>query len=322
MDNFRKDKDLELINMSDVEVQEVRWLWYPYIPYGKVTIIHGDPGQGKTTFVLQLAAILSRGDNLPFSNQKSEPTDIIYQSAEDGLADTIKPRLEEANADCSKIHIIDESKSPLSMLDERIEKAIRVTGARVFILDPMQAYLGSRVDMHRANEVRPILKRLSNIAEKYNCAIILIGHMNKSSGSKSAYRLLGSVDFQASARSILIVGRVGDSKEKRGVAHEKSNLAIEGKTIGFELSEENGFLWTGYLDITVNELLSEYSRETKLQMAEKLLEENLRDGQIKSKDLFSKAQAIGVSPRTLEQAKTNMGVKSKRIGKSSYWYMP
>ena len=191
--------ELKIISMDEVAVEEVEWLWYPYIPFGKLTIIHGDGGEGKTTLILRLAALLSRGAKLPCDDTEREPIKVIYQTAEDGLGDTIKPRLLAGDADCSQIKVIDESEAALTMLDERVEKAIAETGARVIILDPMQAYIGARVDMNRANEVRAILSQLGRIAEKYSCAIILVGHLNKAQGNKSNYRGLGSVDFQASS---------------------------------------------------------------------------------------------------------------------------
>ena len=223
--------------MDEIPATEVGWLWYPYIPYGKITIVHGDPGDGKTMMILQLAAILSRGDKLPCDDTEREPIRIIYQTAEDGLGDTIKPRLLAANADCTQIKVIDESEAVLSMLDERIEQAIIETGAKVIILDPVQAYIGSQIDMNRANEVRNVLSQLGRVAEKYGCAVILVGHLNKVQGGKANYRGLGSIDFQATARSVLIVGRLKENKEVRVVAHEKSSLAPEGEPIAFELNK-------------------------------------------------------------------------------------
>ena len=235
--------ELKILNMDEIPATEVGWLWYPYIPYGKITIVHGDPGDGKTMMILQLAAILSRGDKLPCDDTEREPIRIIYQTAEDGLGDTIKPRLLAANADCTQIKVIDESEAALSMLDERIEQAIIETGAKVIILDPVQAYIGSQIDMNRANEVRNVLSQLGRVAEKYGCAVILVGHLNKVQGGKANYRGLGSIDFQATARSVLIVGRLKENKEVRVVAHEKSSLAPEGEPIAFELSKETGFVW-------------------------------------------------------------------------------
>ena len=197
---------LKMIRMSEVQSQEIEWLWYPFIPYGKLTIIQGDPGDGKTTMVLNLAAKLSKGEALDENMKVTEPVNVIYQTAEDGLADTVKPRLELA--DCERIIVIDESDKSLSMVDERLEQAIVRTGARLLILDPIQAYLGGGMDMNRANEARDMTKKLGALAEKTKCAIILIGHMNKASGNKAAYRGMGSIDFFAVARSVLLVGRV------------------------------------------------------------------------------------------------------------------
>lgn len=204
--------DLKIISMDTIQSEEIKWLWYPYIPYGKLTIVQGDPGEGKTTFALNLAAKLSLGENFENDSESEdrEPINVIYQTAEDGLADTVKPRLEAAGADCSKILVIDESEKSLSMKDDRIEQTLEQTHAKLLILDPIQAYLGDNVDMNRANETRNVTKRIAALAERTGCAIILIGHMNKGGGQKAAYRGIGSIDFFAIARSVLLVARVPD----------------------------------------------------------------------------------------------------------------
>ena len=243
---------LKLLTMSDIPAEEVRWLWYPYLPRGKITIIQGDPGEGKTTFVLALAALLTRGLPMPGCTESRPPMNIIYQTAEDGLADTVKPRLTALGADCSKVLVIDESERELTLSDRRLAQAIQETDAGLFVLDPIQAYLGDGVDMHRANEVRPIFKRLGQLAEQTGCAIVLVGHMNKMQGVKSAYRGLGSIDFRAAARSVLLVGRSKDDEQVRVVVHDKSSLAPEGKSILFSLHSDTGFSWSGFCDTTAN----------------------------------------------------------------------
>ena len=159
--------------MSNVEVEEIKWVWYPYIPYGKITVVQGDPGEGKTTFVLALIALLTNGEPLPEEEQTNEPINVIYQTAEDGLNDTIKPRLLSVGANCERVLVIDENEIVLILSDERLEQAINETSAKVIVLDPIQAYLGSDVDMHRANEIRPIMKRLSLLAERTGFAFLL-----------------------------------------------------------------------------------------------------------------------------------------------------
>lgn len=322
----KQNVELKLIHMEDVVSKEVEWLWYPYIPYGKITIIEGDPGEGKTTMVLKLAAALSRGLPLPCDDDKEyEPIHIIYQTAEDGIEDTIKPRLVKAGADCSMIRVIDETDKELSMTDDRLEQAIIETGARLIILDPIQAYIGATVDMHRANEIRPVLKHLGIIAEKHNCAIILIGHMNKASGSKSTYRGLGSVDIQATARSVLLVARLRDKPNIRIMAHDKSSLAPAGDAIGFEMTEDSGMVCIGPYDITIDELLSgnEGRGKKKLDIAENFIKEYFGPNKIiPSNEIMMEAAKRSIKRNTLLSAKKKLGItsdKEKAEDGTIYW---
>jgi len=316
-------QQLRLISMSDIQAEAVKWLWYPYLPRGKITIVQGDPGEGKTTLVLALTALLTTGRPLPESNVPVPPMNVIYQTAEDGLADTIKPRLTAMGADCSRVLVIDESKKELTLRDERLEEAVKETGAGLIVLDPLQAYLGDGVDMHRANEVRPVFKKLCAMAERTGCAVVLIGHMNKMQGAKSSYRGLGSIDFRAAARSVLLVGRSKENPELRIIAHDKSSLAPEGASIAFELNPETGFQWKGCCDITADELLSGTGCvQTKTTLMEDALKELLRNGPVSAEDIQKRADEMSVSQRTLMIAKKNLGVLSERQCGRWLWRLP
>lgn len=317
-----KEINLKLINMSEVEVETVEWLLYPFIPFGKITILEGDPGEGKTTVMLQIIAKLTKGESvLPSEEKNREPMKVIYQTAEDGLGDTIKPRLLSAEADCNNILVIDDSDKALTVSDERLEEAVRQTNAKLIVLDPLQGYLGAEVDMHRANEIRPLMHRLSTLADKYKCAVVLIGHMNKSSVGKSNYRGLGSIDIHAAARSVVLCGRVKDEPEIRVLCQIKSSLAPERTPIAFRLSEEKGFEWIGEYDITADELLSGDVRGSKIREATKFLEEFLKDGQKYSKEIEEEASARGIKKKTLWNAKNSMNIDSVKVGNRWYWML-
>ena len=312
--------ELQMIKMSEIQSQEVAWLWFPFIPYGKLTIVQGDPGDGKTTLVLNIAAKLSKGEGLDSKMKLTEPLNVIYQSAEDGLADTVKPRLETAGANCENISVIDESIKSLSMIDERLEEAVIRTKAKLLILDPIQAYLGGGMDMNRANEARDMTKKLATLAEKYQCAIVLVGHMNKAAGNKAAYRGMGSIDFFAVARSVLLVGRVEGEANIRAVVQIKNNLAAFGHPKAFELSED-GFHWLGDYEIIADEVLGGIApKANKLEQAKRLLRELAETkNAMQSNEIFNFAEERSISRRTLENAKKEMGIRAKRINNSWYW---
>ena len=247
---------------------------------------------------------------------------VIYQTAEDGLADTIKPRLESAGADCTRVLVIDEGKRELTLCDARLEEAIRRTAAKLIVLHPLQAYLGSDVDMHRANEERPVLKRLSMMAERTQCAVILIGHMNKAQGLKSGYRGLGSIDFRASARSVLIVGRLKSGDTLRIVAQDKNSLAPEGAAIAFELHPEHGFQWKGFCDATVDNILNGTGQvQTKTMQMEDELRRFLTQPR-PAEEVLALAKQLGISERTLKIAKRNLGILSERRADQWLWRLP
>lgn len=312
-------KHREIFFMDMVQAKETEWLWYPYIPYGKITIIQGDPGEGKTTLALNIAAKLTRGE-LP--HEGCEPRRVMFQTAEDGVADTVKPRLEAAGADCSKIWSFNESLVEISMNDASLGSKLKITRTKLAIFDPIQAYLGADVDMHRANEIRPVMLRLAEAAEQSGCAIVLIGHMNKASGMKAAYRGLGSIDLTAAARSVLTVVRDRKDKDRRIMMQIKNSLAREGSPLAFRFDGKGGFLCEGECDADVDEMLMGVGevRPKQSDMARKFLLAELKDGKVMpAKDLIEQAKKIGVNYGMLKREKEKLGIISFKIDNVWHW---
>ena len=317
---------VKIIRMSDVELTPVEWLWKPYLPFGKLSVLQGNPGEGKTYFAMHLAAACTNGKLLP-NMERMEPFNVIYQTAEDGLGDTVKPRLIEAGADLDRVLVIDDSDVQLTLSDERIEKAIVENNARLVIIDPIQAYLGADVDMNRANEVRPIFMWLGQVAQRTGCAILLIGHLNKAAGMQSLQRGLGSIDIAAAVRSVMFIGKLKHDPTMRILTHEKSSLAPPGASLAFSLGDEGGFRWVGEYDITADEMLSgiEPQRETKTQQAKDLICALLAGGkQVLSEDIDKAALERGIPGRTVRDAKRELGdaLKSKIVeGRKKVFWM-
>ena len=321
-----KPETVKIIRMSDVELTPVDWLWKPYLPFGKLSVLQGNPGEGKTYFAMHLAAACTNGKLLP-NMERMEPFNVIYQTAEDGLGDTVKPRLIEAGADLDRVLVIDDSDVQLTLSDERIEKAIIENNARLVIIDPIQAYLGADVDMNRANEVRPIFMRLGQVAQRTGCAILLIGHLNKAAGMQSLQRGLGSIDIAAAVRSVMFIGKLKHDPTMRILTHEKSSLAPPGASLAFSLGDEGGFRWVGEYDITADEMLSgiEPQRETKTQQAKDLICTLLAGGkQVLSEDIDKAALERGIPGRTVRDAKRELGdaLKNKIVeGRKKVFWM-
>ena len=317
-----KDTENNVKFYKSVKTRKVEWLWYPYIPYGKITIIQGDPGDGKSTFALNLASIISNGAELPLAKHRALQSIVIYQNSEDGKEDTIVPRLKACKADLERVAYIEETWDILSLTDDRIEKVLQETGARLLILDPIQAYLGNGTDMNRATDIRPIMSRISKVAQQYKCAVVLIGHMSKASGSKGLYRSLGSIDIPAAARSVLLVARTKPMGSERILAHVKSNLAPLGESILFNIEKGSNITWLRKSKLTAEQVLSgnieevQSKEERAISVLYDLLTEEREVSAEQVKEYFEK---LGVSIRTLNRAKAKLGIKSTRKDGSWYW---
>lgn len=303
-----------LVCMADIEGEEVSWLWYPYIPVAKLTLLEGDPGIGKSWLSLAIATAISLGSGLPEVEVK-EPGKVLLASAEDGLADTIRPRLNTMAANVGNIHAVkgalDFGHDGLEILESFIQgiKPILV------IIDPLVAYLGVGVDIHRANETRAVMAQLADIAERQHAAIVAVRHLTKGGSSKPIYRGLGSIDFAAACRSVLLAGCDPDDEQKRGFVHIKSNLAQTGKAIGFEV-REGRFYWTGESSLTAGQILSSVDTEhtSALSEAMEFLRTELSGGPVPASQIFKDGRGLELSEKTIKRAKRNLGIITEREG--------
>ena len=312
--------ELKLIRMSDIRPEPVEWLWEQYIPSGAITLIQGDGSAGKTTVTLAIAAALTRGDALPGGGTLI-PSNVIIQNGEDSYAHTIRTRLEQMGADCDRIHIIDEDEKALSLSDARIEEAIAHTDAKLCLLDPVQAYFG-RANMNSANGVRPLMKRLGEVAARHSCSVLLVGHLHKKA-SKAAYAGLGSIDIFAAARSVLTVGYTNADENIRAIVQNKNNLAPAGKSQAFSIDPMSGFQWLGECDVTVDEVLGKPRKpESQFAKARRFIEAILSHGPVLAVEVMERAEAEGISLSTLNRAKEALGAISVKHGEQWFWVLP
>jgi len=315
-------KEVNFQYYSSVQETEVEWLWYPYIPYGKLTLLQGDPGEGKSTFILNIAALLTTGKPMPDGYRVNGIQTVIYQCCEDGAADTVKPRLMAAGADCKKVAYIIDGEEALTLDDGRIEEAVIKTGARLFIMDPLQSFVPQDGDLHNAGKMRSLLGRLAAVAEKHRCAIVLVGHMNKSQNGKSLYRGLGSIDITAIVRSVLMVERDKDDPKIRYMFQIKSSLAAEGGAIAFKFDRRHGFQWIGPCVHKHLEWEEEETQENKSETAERLLKSLLMEKDMPGSRIINHMAQIGISKRTVNKAKKKLGITSYRVKNKWYWSLP
>lgn len=305
---------------SSVESTEVKWLWYPHIPYGKLTILQGDPGEGKSTLVLNITALLTTGRPMPDGFQSGGPHNVLYQCSEDDASDTIKPRLLAAGADCDRVAFIQDDEMPLTLCDDRIEKAILKTRAKLLVLDPIQAYLPQEADMQSAQRMRGVLQKLNAIASRTNCAIVLVGHVNKDTAGKNLYRGLGSIDIAAIARSILMIERDTYDPAVRYMFPVKTSLAPEGPAIAFTFDHSIGFRWQGPREHSCG---TGYPEETsKRGQAAQILLCILEEGEMESREIFHLFETEGISRRTVQTAKKDLNLEAIRKNGVWYWRIP
>jgi hypothetical protein len=323
--------------MDSVPRETVEWIWNPWLPLGKLSILEGDPKVGKTTIALQLCAIISRGWPFPDVNGRPGtpfgPAPVIFLNAEDGLGDTLGPRLDHAQADCSKIAAMTAirvkegakvSERMVTLQDvQEIEQVVAQIGAKLIVVDPIQAYFGAKVDMHRANETRPVLAALGAMAIRQKCAVLIIRHLRKS-GGRAIESGMGSIDLSGAARSIMVAVKNPDDPQKRILAHTACNLALESKSIGYTLID--GFAWTGVDERSADELSNTTKPATpkgaKADEAANWLETLLTTAPMAANEIIAKARREGFGRPCIDAAKIALQIESVKHGPLWFWQLP
>jgi len=299
--------------VANVEAEEVSFLWYPWIPRRKLTLLEGDPGQGKSYVSAALATSGSLGKGLPGAGPM-EPFKTLFFSAEDGIGDTLRPRLDAMGADCSLIYAHDQAidlSKPKGFADFR--GAVVSLRPSLVVIDPLVAFVG-QTNTFRANEVRAILAPLAELAASLDCSILSIRHLTKGQMDRALYRGQGSIDFAAAARSVILAGTNASDPRERAIVHIKSNLAKTAESLGYQIDEAGRFLWSGASTLKAQDLLGAAQDSSAYSEAEEFLRLVLADGPVPAKEVKAQARDVGIKERTLAEIKARIGVESKRNG--------
>jgi len=338
-----------VVSLADVAPERVRWLWPGRIPLGKLTILDGDPGLGKSLITLDLAARVSRGAAMPdgTASEVQGPAGVVLLSVEDDPADTIRPRLDAAGADCERIVLLQgvEEVTTVGETTKRtvrlptlgdvdaIAEAIRLVGAKLVVVDPVMAFTGG-ADTHVDAEVRGVLSRLARLAQETGVAIVAVRHLNKAGGGNPLYRGGGSIGFIASARAGLLVAPDPDDPEgeRRVLAATKANLAELPASLAYTVEAPDGVArlrWLGHSEQTAKSLLAtptDGDEKTALDEAKDFLRVLLADGPVEVKEVKAEARDAGISERTLARAKAQLCVEAVKVGFGEHgkwqWLLP
>lgn len=324
------------VNVGRVEPERISWLWQGFIPAGKLTLIDGDPGDGKSTMTLDVAARITSGTAMPDGTVVPLGR-VMLLSAEDGIADTIRPRLDAAGADVDRLIVFDEVVSvggmarPVELPRDlhHIEQAIRDHGVTLVIIDPLMAFLGG-VDSHNDQSVRRALHPISKLADATGCAILVVRHLNKG-GGKAIYRGGGSIGIAGAARAVHLVAPDPEDPERRVLAPVKVNIAQKPPAITYRLIDDptHGCArvqWEGPSTYTADDLVNieaPEGREERVSAVE-FLALALAGGPRRTRDVEEEAeQAHGISVRTLKRARKQLGVVAEQVkvskGRNEWW---
>jgi AAA domain len=313
-------------NLEDVRVQDVKYLWRPYIPIGLITMLEGDPNVGKSYLAMHIVAQLTRGGELP-GGSALRPGDCLYLSTEDEPEFTIRPRIEQMGGDVSRVRFLVPKHFPL---DEdgllKLKRELEARPPKLLVFDTLFSFLPAGSDSNKPTDVRAVLSRVSQLASDFGIAVLVVRHWTKGDRGKAIYRGAGSIDIIGLARSAIAVGF--DPEDQRVMVHLKHNLSTRGPSLVFDLVKTSGsqmpvLSWKGESPITPDELQAGAPNNPKmLDQAIELLREQLKGGEVRAKAIQELAQTRGISDRTLERAKKELGVKARKKGSAWFWSLP
>lgn len=323
---------VSLVCMSDIEEEDVEWLYPPYVPRGKVTICAAYPGAGKTYLMCYMAACVSTGrqffNQIPF---RDNPGRVIYLTAEDGIGDTIKKRLRICGANMMNIATVLDNKTQLMFDSSEIEDFMKNYRPDLMIFDPFQAYIGAEIDMNAPNRTREKLGYISELAEKYKVAVVLICHFNKNGKGDAITRVLGSTDIMGICRSYIALGPVPGEDDMKFMSHEKSSLDKRGKTILFEINpDKGGIVYLGENNLTMDDYTAirnkkRVSNAPAVEAAKQFIVNNMPEGRRLAKELKNLAAANKISDRSLQRAREELGIvtkMTKTFPSQAEWILP
>lgn len=330
-----------LVRLSDIPPEPISWLWPGRIALGKLTLIAGDPGLGKSLLTQTLAACISKGYPWPISETPAPIGDVVLLSAEDDPSDTIRPRLDAAEADCQRVHIlkaiqdVNEDGSPAQRMFslkrdvELLEEALaNLPDCRLVVIDPISAYLDG-TNSHNNSDVRGVLVPLSELAARHKIAIILVQHLNKNGMGNAMYRAIGSIAFVAAVRAAYIVTKDKDNAERRFFMPVKNNIAKDTTGLAYSIiATESGnpvIAWESEpITITADEALvpSETNEErTETDWAVTILREILSKGPLPVIEVNKEAWQAGISKKQLRRARGKLGVITTKAAFKGGWML-
>lgn len=343
LEKLRQRSRLDLTPYSEIPRKRVAWLWKNYIPFGKVVLVEGDPDVGKSTFLVDQVARVTRGANMPDGSPGCEPADALILSAEDDAEDTIGPRLLAAGADPARVHrasfTLDGAEREPTICSEDvalIEEKVRELGIVLVIIDPMTAYLDGDVRVYVDHDVRRALLPLKGLAERTGIALLVVRHWNKAANANALHRGGGSIGITAAARAVLAIafdpddGNPDQNERKRVLAVAKMNVGGRGPAREFQLHYDSEcgacrVRWGGESEHTANSLSAPAGEDrSKLGDAVELLQDVLGRGEVLVQELEEMAKEQGISWATMIRAKKKARVKSRTgpDGPPWYWYLP